>query len=190
MPIAESGKPFLRRSSAAMTSGRPAKILSSRSRAEAFYDFSITCTKALRLPRKFNNLTLEPRCARRYTKEIRISFVYLRGLRGSRFCSAPSEFAQALGGDFGCDVALRGDQHFEADHELADRRRTQQRWIEMRVKVALGMIGSIGRRLVKSHGVGEGHVEDSVVGRGDALQDIAQPTNIFRCESVHAFDVT
>ena len=33
---------------------------------------------------------------------------------------AAGEFLQALGGDLGRDVALRGAKHFEADHELAD----------------------------------------------------------------------
>ncbi len=47
--------------------------------------------------------------------------------------------AQALGGAFGRDVALRLGQQLVADHELAHRGRAQQRRVEVRVQVPLGV---------------------------------------------------
>ena len=50
-----------------------------------------------------------------------------------------AQLAQALGGRFGGQVALRHGQHLKADHELAHRGRAQQRRVEMGVQVPLRM---------------------------------------------------
>src|ERR1700722_9085939 len=105
------------------------------------------------------------------------------------------EFAQAFGCALGGDIALRSAEHFEADHEFPDGRRPQQRRIKMRVEMTFRMIdfrmiGAIGRRLMKAHGVREGNSEHAVVSGSHAMQNIAQRWDFFGRELIHAAKVS
>src|SRR5580704_6529684 len=73
---------------------------------------------------------------------------------------------------FGSNVALRCTQKFVAHHEFPHHRRTQQRRIEMRVKMPLGMSFAVGGTLVKSHGIGKRSLEQVIVTRRDTMQDV------------------
>src|ERR1017187_7738707 len=74
-----------------------------------------------------------------------------------------------------CNVALRGGQHFVTDQKLAHRRGAQQRRIEMQVQVPFLVLEAVRGPLVDPHGVRERDVEQTVVARRGALQDVRQP---------------
>src|SRR5712691_7968964 len=61
------------------------------------------------------------------------------------------------------NVALRRAEKFVADHEFLNRRGAQQRREIMGVEVALFVSAAVGRFLVKSHGIGEGGLEQIVI---------------------------
>src|SRR5689334_23820971 len=101
------------------------------------------------------------------------TFAHRQLLGVARSCTR-RYFAQALGSHFGCDVALRAAKHLEADHELTYGGRTKQWRIEMRVQMPFRMGIAVRGTLVKAHRIGERRVEDTVVDRGDPLQDRSQ----------------
>ena len=68
-------------------------------------------------------------------------------------------FPQSLGSLFGGQVALRFGEHFIADHEFLHGCGAQERGIEMRVQVPLGVVRAVGGPLVEAHGVGERNAE-------------------------------
>ena len=76
--------------------------------------------------------------------------------------------AQALCGSFGRQVALWHTQHFVTYHELAHRGGTQQGWVIMGMQMPLGISRPIRWRLVETHGIGEGDLEQVIVASGDA----------------------
>src|ERR1035437_1606249 len=73
-----------------------------------------------------------------------------------------------------CNVALRGGQHFITDQELAHGRRAQQRRIEMQVQVPFLVLEAVRGPLVDPHRVRERDVEQAVVARRGALEDVRQ----------------
>jgi len=93
----------------------------------------------------------------------------MTGLLAQWFREGTQAFRSALGSD----IALRGSQHFEANHVLADRCRAQQRGIEVRMEMALWMVDAIGGRLMESHRIGEGNAENLVVGGGNPVKHLA-----------------
>src|SRR6185503_5649382 len=80
----------------------------------------------------------------------------------------PYYAAQAFGGALRGDVALRLAEQLEADHELTDRRRAQQRRIEVGVQVQFRMRLPVRRPLVHAHRVRELDAEEPVVAGGQA----------------------
>ena len=83
--------------------------------------------------------------------------------------------AQAGGGRFGGNIALRHAQQLKPDHKLAHRRRAQQRRVIMRVQVLGRVFLPIRRRLVKAHRIGEGDFKQVIVAGGHLAHDIRQP---------------
>ena len=81
---------------------------------------------------------------------------------------------QARGGIFRGHVTLRHAEHFEADHELAHGRRAQQRRIEVRVQVPLGVRLAVARPLVEAHRVGKRRFEQAVVARRHPLEHVGE----------------
>src|SRR5260370_33549717 len=71
--------------------------------------------------------------------------------------------AEPLCRDFWSDVALRIAQQFESNHAFANRRRGQQRWIEVSMEMPFVVWNSIAGGLMKSHRVGKCHIEDFVI---------------------------
>src|SRR5208282_944403 len=84
----------------------------------------------------------------------------------------PSKVPESGGRRFRRDIPLWAGQHFVADHELTDRRRPQQRRIEVRVEMPFRVRLAIGRGLMKAHRIGERNLEEIVVARGELFEDI------------------
>src|ERR1700722_7988006 len=82
-----------------------------------------------------------------------------------------SSLTQYLCRRFRGDIALRSAQQFKADHELPDRRRTQQRWIKVSVQLPFWMRLPIARRGMQPHGIRKRSIEDPIVRRSDSLED-------------------
>ncbi len=84
-----------------------------------------------------------------------------------RLKSRPQMTAQedAAAVRLGRQIALRHGQHLEADHEFADPRRAQEGREEMDVQSEVIAGPSIGRALMKTHGVGKQCLEQGVIAR-------------------------
>src|SRR5664280_2051647 len=87
---------------------------------------------------------------------------------------ATSVRAQPLRRRLRRNVALRGGQHFITDQELAHGRGAQQRRIKMQVQVPFRVLEAVRGPLVDPHRVRERNVEQAVVARRGALEDVRQ----------------
>ncbi len=84
------------------------------------------------------------------------------------------EIAEAGGGGFGGDVALRHGKQFVADHEFLHGGGAEKRRKVVRVEMPLGMRLGIGGRLMEAHGVWKGSFEEIVVADGDAAKNVGE----------------
>ena len=89
------------------------------------------------------------------------------------------ERAQAFGGLFWRNIALRFGKQFKPHHEFAHRCRTEQRRIGMGVQMPVRMGRAIGGALVEAEGVGERDLEQVIVARRQSLN--ASSRDIFGC---------
>ena len=81
--------------------------------------------------------------------------------------------SEPLGGFLGAEVALGLGEQLVADHELAHGR-PQERRVEMRVELPVGVGLSVERGLVPAHRVGERQAEEVVVAAEQLDQDVGQ----------------
>src|SRR5580692_2855624 len=98
----------------------------------------------------------------------------------------PTCRAQPLGSRFRSNVPLRHTQHFEAHHKFADGCRTEQRRVEVTMKMPFRMRLPICWTLMKAHGVRETGGKQTIVAHGQLLQNIRQPMLLRWAECIHA----
>lgn len=91
-----------------------------------------------------------------------------------------TEAAQAFGGGFRSNVALRRSEHLVPHHELADSGGAQERRIKVRVQMPFRMRRAVGRRLMEAHRVGEECFEEVVVPGCDSLKDVGEAVAFVR----------
>src|SRR3954467_11057346 len=97
------------------------------------------------------------------------------------------ELTQPFCRDLGRNVSLRSSQHFKSNHEFSNGRRTQQRWIEVCMKMPLRVLLAVARRLMKSHRIRKRDVENFIVGCGHLMKNTAERRCVLGREIVHAF---
>src|SRR2546421_3481093 len=90
-----------------------------------------------------------------------------------------AHFAEAGGGRFGREVAVRRGEELVADHKFANSGRAQQRREVMRVQVPAFMGLTVGRPLMKTHRIRKSGLEQIVVPNGGAPKDVAEKAALF-----------
>jgi len=85
-----------------------------------------------------------------------------------------AQVAQPLGGLFRSQVPLGFGQQFVAHHEFLHGRRAEQRREEVRVQLPVGQVARVERGSVPTHGVRKGHLEEIVIAREHAFENLGQ----------------
>jgi hypothetical protein len=98
--------------------------------------------------------------------------------------------AQAFGGLFWRNVALRFGEQLEADHEFAHSCRAQEWRIGMRMQMP-GRVGrTIGGALVEAERIGEWDLEQVIVACRQSLKDVRQTRAFLRRQVAESANVS